>query len=71
MSREPALPILAVDDKLGYPADLPALVIPASGKCISRKGLVDMDTDLGGDHYGICDTPAGRPGGKQGTVRHL
>ncbi len=46
-SREPTLPVLAVDDKLGYPADLPALVVPAAGKCISGKGVVDMDADIG------------------------
>jgi hypothetical protein len=45
-SRESTLPILAVDDKLGYPADLPALVVPPAGKCISGKGVVDMNTDI-------------------------
>jgi hypothetical protein len=46
-SREPALPILAVDNKLCYPADLPAMVVPAAGKCISSKDPVNMDTDVG------------------------
>ena len=45
-SREPTLPILTVDDKLGYPADLPALVVPPAGKCISGKGAVDMSTGV-------------------------
>ena len=46
-SRKPALPILAVDDELGYPANLSALVVPAAGKYIAGKSLIDMNTDVG------------------------
>lgn len=43
---EPALPVLAVDNKLRDPVDLSALVVPATGKGVSGEDAIDVDADV-------------------------
>jgi hypothetical protein len=43
---EAAFSEVVMDDELGYPAHLSALVGPAAGKCITREGVINMDGNI-------------------------
>lgn len=45
--REVAFPVVLMDDELGDPADLPALVLPSAGKCVPGEDAVDDGAYVG------------------------
>lgn len=44
---EAAFPEVVMDDELGYPAHLSALVDPPAGKYITSKDVTNMDANIG------------------------
>ncbi len=45
--RKATFSVIAMDDELGDPADLSALVTPSAGKCIAGEGAIDSDAHIG------------------------
>ena len=45
--REAAFSVIPMNHKLGYPADLSALIVPATSKCIASENAINSDANVG------------------------